>query len=104
MTEARPDSPAERPTSFPWPPVLLVTSVVAAWVLQRLVPLPWPARDGLASRSAGVGRGLAGILPRVWSIITLRRAATTVRPNEAVPTHRPAAPFRFRRYPSCLDG
>ena len=102
MTEARPDSPADRPTSFPWPPVLLVASVVAGWVLQRLLPLSWPGMDDLASRMAGLGLGLAGILLMAWSFITLRRARTTVMPNEAASNLVTDGPFRFRRNPIYL--
>lgn len=102
MTEARPDGPAVRPSSFPWPPVLLVASVVAAWVLQRLIPLSWPGMDDLAARIAGLGLGLAGILLMAWSIITLRRARTTVMPHEAASVLVTDGPFRYRRNPIYL--
>jgi protein-S-isoprenylcysteine O-methyltransferase Ste14 len=58
--------------------------------------------DDLASRMAGLGLGLAGILLMAWSIITLRRARTTVMPNEAASNLVTDGPFRFRRNPIYL--
>jgi len=102
MTDTRPDTPANRPSSFPWPPALLVASVVAAWVLQRVFPLTWPGMDDLAARIVGLGLGVAGILLMAWSIITLRRARTTVMPTEAAIVLVTDGPFRYRRNPIYL--
>jgi len=102
MTDTRPDTPANRPSSFPWPPALLVASVVAAWVLQRVFPLTWPGMDDLAARIVGLGLGVAGILLMAWSIITLRRARTTVMPTEAATVLVTDGPFLYRRNPIYL--
>ena len=48
----------ERPTTFPWPPVLLAGSVIAAVLLGRLAPLPWPGLDDMPARVIGIGFGL----------------------------------------------
>ncbi|HEX7075116.1 MAG TPA: isoprenylcysteine carboxylmethyltransferase family protein [Hyphomicrobiaceae bacterium] len=102
MSQTEHHSSADRPSPFPWPPVLLVLTVVAAWVLQLLVPLSWPGMDDTASHIAGLAIGVAGIALMAWSIITLRRARTTVMPTEAASTLVTDGPFRFRRNPIYL--
>ena len=102
MSQTEHVTPADRPSAFPWPPVLLVLAVLAAWVLQMMFPLPWPGVGDTASRIAGLGLGVAGLALMAWSIITLRRARTTVMPNEAASTLVTGGPFRFRRNPIYL--
>ena len=50
---------ADRPNRIPWPPILIVLAVIAALVLDRYVPLPWPGLDDFAARVVGIGIGLA---------------------------------------------
>lgn len=102
MSHTTQEPHADRPSMFPWPPVLLVGTVAAAWVLQRVVPLPWPGLGDTASRIAGLGLGLAGVALMAWSIATLWRARTTVMPNEAATTLVTDGPFRYRRNPIYL--
>ena len=102
MTEPSHGSSAERPTSVPWPAVLLVLVLVAAWVLQRLVPLPWPGIGDTASRIAGLALGVAGLLLLGWAVLTMRRARTTVMPHARASALVTGGPFRFRRNPIYL--
>lgn len=102
MSEPTDHDHASRPTAFPWPPVLLVLTIAAAWVLQIVVPLPWPGGGDTASRIAGLGLGAAGVVLMVWALITLRRARTTIMPNEAASALVTNGPFRFRRNPIYL--
>lgn len=103
MTETGQDMRGvERPSRFPWPPVLLAAIVVAAWVAQTIVPLPWPGVGDTASRIAGLGLGAAGLLLMIWAVITLRRAGTTVMPNAAAARLVTDGPFRYRRNPIYL--
>jgi protein-S-isoprenylcysteine O-methyltransferase Ste14 len=102
MTEPSHGADAERPTSFPWPPVLLVLVVVAAWVLQMLLPLPWPGVGDTAARIAGLGLGLAGVVLMGWAVLTLRRARTTVMPHAGATALVTDGPFRYRRNPIYL--
>ena len=102
MSQTEHNASAERPTTFPWPPVLLVLCVIAAWVLQIGIPLTWPGVGDTASHIAGLAVGLAGVALMAWSIITLRRARTTVMPNEAASALVTDGPFRFRRNPIYL--
>lgn len=102
MSEPSQASHGERPSTFPWPPVLLVLVIGAAWLLQVLLPLSWPGVGDTASRIAGLGLGLAGVLLFAWAVITLRRARTTVMPTAAATTLVTAGPFRYRRNPIYL--
>lgn len=101
MTETSHGS-SERPSAFPWPPVLLVLVIAAAWILEMLLPLPWPGVGDTASRIAGLGLGAAGLVLLVWAIITLRRAGTTVLPDTGATALVTDGPFRFRRNPIYL--
>lgn len=88
-----------RPSSIPWPPILLVASVLAAWLLQRVVPLSWPGLDDIAARSIGLGLGAAGIVLAIWAIVTLVQARTTVRPDRGASVLVTWGPFRRFRNP-----
>jgi protein-S-isoprenylcysteine O-methyltransferase Ste14 len=102
MTDATSQLHDERPTSFPWPPVLFVGVIVAAWLLQRHVPLAWPGMRDTASHIAGLGLGLAGLALMAWAALTLRRARTTILPNARVSALVTDGPFRYRRNPIYL--
>jgi protein-S-isoprenylcysteine O-methyltransferase Ste14 len=89
----------ERPAAVPWPPVLLVAAVALAIALGRVYPLDWPGLDDLPARIIGYGLGLAGLALVVWGIITLRRAGTTVLPNQRAGRLVTEGAFAFRRNP-----
>jgi protein-S-isoprenylcysteine O-methyltransferase Ste14 len=89
-------------SAIPWPPLLLVAVLVAAWLAGRLYPLPWPGLDDWPARLVGYGLGLAGIALVAWSIVTLNRAGTTVQPNRGADRLVTDGPFRWRRNPIYL--
>lgn len=91
-----------RPSTIPWPPILILGAVVAALVLGRWAPLPWPGQDDILARIAGYAIGLAGLALLIWSAATLRRHGTTILPDEAATTLVTDGPFRFRRNPIYL--
>lgn len=93
---------AERPTAFPWPPVLLAGSALAAVVLGRFWPLPWPGLDDMPARVIGIGLGLAGIALMAWAAATLRRHRTTILPHKRVEQLVTDGPFGYRRNPIYL--
>lgn len=100
-----PDTPldaAERPSPIPWPPILLIGLIAAAIVLGRLAPLPWPGLDDLPARVIGLGLGVAGIALIGTSIFTLRRHATTVRPDAGASALVTSGPYRRFRNPIYL--
>ena len=90
---------ADRPSSIPWPPLLLVVAVLAGLGLGRVSPLPWPGLDDTAARFVGFGLGLAGLALIIWAAMTLWRHKTTVLPNKGVSELVTDGPFRFRRNP-----
>jgi len=92
----------ERPTSLPWPPILLIIVVGAAVLLGYVAPSPWPGLGGLPSRIVGLGFGAAGVVLLVTAIVTLRRHGTTVQPNAGATTLVTSGPFRFFRNPIYL--
>jgi protein-S-isoprenylcysteine O-methyltransferase Ste14 len=93
---------ATRPTRFPWPPVLVIATLAAAWALERAVPTAWPGLDDPLARFAGSLIGIAGIALTAWAIVTLRRARTTVLPHHGASALVASGPFRFRRNPIYL--
>jgi protein-S-isoprenylcysteine O-methyltransferase Ste14 len=87
----------DRPSSFPWPPVLWVGFMGAAWLAQRLWPLPWPGMDDTAARLVGWGIGAGGLALLLWAAATLHRAGTTVLPDKATDVLVTSGPYvRFR--------
>jgi protein-S-isoprenylcysteine O-methyltransferase Ste14 len=79
-----------------------VGAIGAAWGLGRLVPLDWPGLDDAAGRAVGYAIGAAGLALAAWSIATLVRARTTVRPDAAASALVTKGPFRRFRNPIYL--
>jgi len=100
--QSQPEPAHQRPTSFPWPPVLLVGAVLAALGLQRLFPIPWPGMDDLPAQLIGYGFGLTGLILIAWSAVTLRRHRTTILPHAGADALVTDGPFAWRRNPIYL--
>jgi protein-S-isoprenylcysteine O-methyltransferase Ste14 len=95
-------SSEERPTGFPWPPLLLAAVIASALLLGRIWPIAWPGVDDLAARIVGWGALLGGLALALWAAMTLRAARTTVLPHRAATRLVTSGPFRFRRNPIYL--
>jgi len=93
---------AAPPSRLPWPPILLIGTVAGAVILGRLAPLPWPGLDDAPARAVGLGLGAAGIVLMIVAILTLRRHATTVRPNATASVLVMSGPYRRLRNPIYL--
>jgi protein-S-isoprenylcysteine O-methyltransferase Ste14 len=89
----------DRPAAVPWPPILIGAVLVAGVLLGRLYPLAWPGMDDLPARIIGYGIGCAGIALMAWGFLTLRRAGTTIMPNQRADRLVTEGAFRFRRNP-----
>src|SRR5262245_66269770 len=90
---------SSRPSSVPWPPILIAATLAAGLILRRVYPLDWPGLDDLAARLIGYGIGMAGLALVAWGIVSLRRAGTTMRPDQAADRLVTNGAFRFRRNP-----
>lgn len=93
----RDDNPSGQANTFPWPPVLLVLALAAAWLLGREAPLSWPGLDDAPARFIGLAIGAAGLLLIVSAVIALQRHQTTVMPHgvsTALVTSGPYSVFR----------
>ena len=94
--------PADRPSTVPWPPIILAGVVVAAVALGYLAPVAWPGTDDLAARTIGLAIGVAGVALLVWAIVTLRRHGTTVLPDVGATTLVTDGPYWRYRNPIYL--
>lgn len=96
------DARLERPSRIPWPPLLLVATFAAAWLLQRASPLAWPGMEDTAARAIGWGFLVGGIALAVWAIVTMVGAGAQVRPDRAATALVTHGPFRRFRNPIYL--
>jgi protein-S-isoprenylcysteine O-methyltransferase Ste14 len=87
------------PSAIPWPPILFAGGIVAAIVLDRFYPLPWPGLNDLPARIVGYGFGVAGLALMGWGFLTLQRAETTVLPHKRADRLVTEGAFAFRRNP-----
>jgi protein-S-isoprenylcysteine O-methyltransferase Ste14 len=101
MTQTLPDT-SDRPTSIPWPPILIVAVIAAAALLSRAAPLQWPGLDDSAAHYVGLGLGALGIVLLVVAILTLRMAGTTVCPHAGASALVTTGPYRRFRNPIYL--
>lgn len=90
---------ADRPSKFPWPPLLFAGAIGFALAMGRLRPLPWPGLDDLPARVIGYGIGLGGIALSAWALLTLARARTNILPHRAAGRLITDGPYRIWRHP-----
>lgn len=96
------DSAAERPSRIPWPPLLILATVVAAVALGWVMPLPWPGIDDFPARVIGVSLGVIGLGLFVWAGATLARHETTVMPHKESTALVTTGPYAWLRNPIYL--
>ncbi|WP_421851225.1 methyltransferase family protein [Oricola sp.] len=80
MTEN--DPLVDRPSAFPWPPVIYAAALVAGWLLHLAIPLPWIG--GMAAEilfAVGVLAICGGLAIDLAAMRYLARAKTTVLPH-----------------------
>lgn len=89
----------ERPSGFPWPPVLLVGLGALAFAMGRWWPLAWPGLDDLPARIIGYGILAGGMVLMGWSVMAFRRARANILPHKAATTLIISGPFAIWRNP-----
>jgi protein-S-isoprenylcysteine O-methyltransferase Ste14 len=92
----------ERPSSVPWPPIILAAVVVAAIALGYLMPLAWPGVNDTPAHAIGLGIGAAGVVLMVWALATLRSHGTTMLPDAGATRLVTSGPYRRFRNPIYL--
>ena len=97
-TKNNPDSRAgQRPSRFPWPPVLLLVTLAVGFAANRAVPLPWPGLNDTAAQIVQTLFGIGGVGLIGWAAIELRRSQTTIMPHRGADQLVTTGPFwRFR--------
>jgi protein-S-isoprenylcysteine O-methyltransferase Ste14 len=94
---------ADRPSLFPWPPVLLAAAVALALGLERLlIRLPVPLAETRTVHFVGMTLLMAGILLVLWAALLFRRHQTSIRPDRGSSALVAAGPFAFSRNPMYL--
>ena len=96
------DGDNNKPSEFPWPPVLFLLTLVAGWALQRVWPLPWPGLNDGPARLIGTGFVIVGFGIALWALITMLRGRAEVRPHAEATVLITAGPFRRFRNPMYL--
>lgn len=71
---------SDRPNTFPWPPVILVSTLAVGYSAQGIVPFQMP----IAETAAWIGIALIAlaIAIDIAAMITLARAKTTILPHQ----------------------
>jgi protein-S-isoprenylcysteine O-methyltransferase Ste14 len=85
---------------FP-PPLIFAAGFAAGWLLDRWMPIPLP--QGLRVVAVGWPVVTVGAWLAAWSVLTLARAGTTVRPDRPSTVLVAVGPFRFSRNPLYLS-
>lgn len=93
----------QRPNRLPWPPILYLAAVALAIVLNWLWPLPWlPDPLGEFLFAVGILVAAGAIAIEVAAVRAMRRAKTTVMPNQRSEHLVTTGPFSFTRNPIYL--
>lgn len=93
---------AERANTFPWPPVIFVAVLVAAWLMTRALPLALPGMNDTAQHVIGIGFGIAGLALIAWAVIALLSHGTTVMPDRTSTALVTSGPYALLRNPIYL--
>ena len=93
----------DRPNTIPWPPILYGLAVIAGFLLQRYIPLPWfPLFTAEYLFMLGIIMVLAGLAIDISAMLALRKHKTTAMPHKAASQLVTTGPFSFSRNPIYL--
>lgn len=93
---------AEKPNSIPWPPIILVASIAAGWLLMYLLPIPIIQAPSNAMRMGGTLIIALAIALDIWTMLTFKKQKTTVLPHKAASNLATSGPFAISRNPIYL--
>lgn len=97
------DASIDRPSTIPWPPILLVGAILVALSFDYwIVPLPIPFAEMLFARLAGLLLLVAGLGLIGWAVHEFRLHATTIRPDRAASHLMTTGAFAYSRNPIYL--
>ncbi len=99
------DEIRERPTRIPWPPILYVVAVLAAWALHTLWPLSPLAAWSSARvwlRAVGIVLVILGAGLDLAAMVAMHRAPTNVMPHRGAQHLVTDGVFAFSRNPIYL--
>lgn len=99
--DASPDPSDDRPNRWPWPPILQVVVLAAAYALERLVPLMAMPQQG-AWRSAGWAVSTLGFALAISGIAHFRKVGAAVDPTGRARVLATSGIYAFTRNPMYL--
>ena len=93
---------AARPNRWPWPPIIVCLTAVAALALNHLAPShglfpPWGGTPAVGGAIAAIGLGLD-----LWAMRTMQRLRANILPHRAATALVTTGPFALSRNPIYL--
>lgn len=91
----------ERPNRIPWPPILFFGCLFGAYLLNRILPVPFLYLGGVFAL-LGWLLVVAALGVIVWAFLTFSEASTPIMPHRGARRLLTGGPFRFSRNPIYL--
>ena len=92
---------ADRPNRLPWPPILYLSTLAAAFVLERAIPLGMMEAGGLWRVIAAAVAG-AGIMISIAGFLRFKSVKAPVNPTARAVTLVTSGIYRYTRNPMYL--
>jgi protein-S-isoprenylcysteine O-methyltransferase Ste14 len=91
---------SDRPNRVPWPPIIYLSVVIAALVVDVNLPLPWLS-NGAATllKYLGGALGISALAIDLYAVQIFRDHQTTILPNKGATNLITSGPFAWSRNP-----